>query len=117
MTRGKAARLVNSGDQKRQSGRKPVAIAGLCTIGSRAGEQVLVTDLGRHGCRLHTAAVGVTKVESLVLKLASCAPIKGTLVWSKGGALGVRFSKPLSGKVLERLCTEQSAPNVVPFRT
>jgi len=116
MTRGKSARLVNGGPHERQTGREPVAIAATCTIGTRVAEQVLVTDLNKHGCRLHTAAVGVTKAEPLVLRLAGGAPIKGTLAWSKGGALGVRFAKPLSDKRLARLCTEQSAANVVPIR-
>jgi hypothetical protein len=117
MTRGKPAKLVNSGSQARKSDREQVAITATCTIGSREAERVLLTDLGTHGCRMHTGAVGVTKAEKLVLRLAGRAPIKGTLVWSKGGALGVRFAKPLSSALLEALCTEQSAPNVVPFRS
>jgi len=117
MTRGKPARLVNGGSHERKSEREPVAIAASCTIGARAPEQVLVTDLGRQGCRMHTGAVGVTKAEKLVLHLAGCAPIEGTLAWSKGGALGVRFTEPLSDRRLAKLYTEQSAPNVVPFRT
>jgi hypothetical protein len=116
MTRGKSAKLVNGGAHERRTDREQVAIAAGCTIGERGEEQVLVTDLGTHGCRLHTAAVGLTKSETLVLRLAGCAPIKGTLSWSKGGALGVRFAKPLSDKRLATLCTEQSAPNVVPFK-
>ena len=116
MTRGKSAKLVNGAPHARRTEREPVAIPGGCTIGERGEEQVLVTDLGTHGCRLHTAAVGLTKAQTLVLRLAGCAPIKGTLIWSKGGALGVRFAKPLSDKRLATLCTEQSAPNVVPLR-
>lgn len=117
MTRGKSAKLVNSGAQGRKSEREQVAITATCTIGAREAEHVLVTDLGTHGCRMHTGAVGVTKAEKLVLNLEGCAPIKGTLAWSKGGAFGVRFAKPLTDALLETLCTEQSAPNVVPIRT
>jgi hypothetical protein len=117
MIRGKSAKLVNGGPHKRRTDREHVAIPAGCTIGERGEEQVLVTDLGTHGCRLHTGAVGLTKAQTLVLRLPGCAPIKGTLIWSKGGALGVRFAKPLSGKRLATLCSEQSAPNVVPFKT
>ena len=117
MTRGKRAKLVNGGPHERQSDREQVAIAATCTIGGRGEDQVLVTDLGTHGCRMHTAAVGVTKAQELILHLAGCKPIKGTLKWSKGGAFGVRFVKPLSDKVLTMLCTEASAPNVVPLRS
>jgi hypothetical protein len=118
MTRGKTAKLQNGGAHQRSTGdRQPVAIAARCTIGRRAEEEVLVTDLGKHGCRLHTGAVGVTKGEELVLRLEGRSPIKGSLKWSKGGALGVRFAKPLGDKLLEALCTEQSAANVVPIRS
>jgi hypothetical protein len=117
MIRGKSAKLVNGGPQGRRSEHEQVAIPAGCTIGERGEEQVLVTDLGTHGCRLHTGAVGLTKAQTLVLRLAGCAPIEGTLIWSKGGALGVRFAKPLSDKRLAALCAEQSAPNVVPFKT
>ena len=118
MTRGKSAKLVNGGSHERAPGGEAVAIAATCSIGTREAEPVLVTDLDREGCRLHTAALGgVSKAQPLVLHLPGCAPIEGKLVWSKGGALGVSFSQPLSGKVLETLCAEQSAANVVPFRS
>ena len=117
MAKGKSAKLVQSGAHDRKTDREPVAIPATCTIGGRDAEEVLVTDLGKHGCRMHTGAVGVTKTEKLVLNLAGCAPIKGSLQWSKGGALGVRFTRPLSDKLLETLCTEQSAANVVPIRS
>jgi hypothetical protein len=117
MTRGKSAKLVRTGAHGRKTDREPVAIPGTCTIDGRAEQQVLVTDLGTHGCRMHIGAVGVTKAQELILTLAGCDPIKGSLKWSKGGALGVRFAKPLSEALLETLCTEQSAANVVPFRS
>lgn len=116
MTRGKRAKLVQSGPQDRNTKREQVAIRATCTIGGRDAEDVLVTDLGRNGCKMHTGAVGVTKTEKLVLELDGCAPIKGSLKWTKGGQLGVRFAKPLGAKKLETLCAEQSAQNVVPFR-
>ncbi|WP_305096737.1 hypothetical protein [Croceibacterium aestuarii] len=117
MAKGKSAKLVQSGPRDRTAGREQVAIPGRCSIGGREEEEVLVTDLGRHGCRMHTGAVGVTRSERLVLILAGCAPIQGSLKWSKGGALGVRFSEPLGQEQLETLCAEQSAPNVVPIRS
>ena len=52
-----------------------------------------------------------------MLELDGCAPIKGSLKWTKGGQLGVRFAQPLDGNLLETLCAEQSAPNVVPLRS
>lgn len=116
MTRGKRAKLQNSGAHERTSGREPVAIAATCKIGERDEEEVLVTDLGKHGCRLHTGVVGVTKSEKLVLTLGDSKPIRGSLKWTKGGALGVRFTRPLGEELLKTLCTEQSARNVVPIR-
>lgn len=117
MTRGKSAKLVRTGAHGAKTGREPVAIPGTCTIDGRGEEPVLVTDLAANGCRMRTGAVGVTKAQEIVLHLAGCAPIKGTLKWSKGGALGVRFARPLSDKLLQTLCTEASAPNVVPIQT
>jgi hypothetical protein len=117
MTRGKRAKLVRSGPQDRTTEREPVAIPATCKIGERDDENVLVIDLGIHGCKIHTGAVGVTKTENLVLNLEGCAPIKGSLKWSKGGQLGVRFAKPLDEKLLAMLCTEQSVQNVVPLRS
>lgn len=116
MVRGKRAKLVPTGPQNRTAEREAVAIPARCSIGDREEEDVLITDLGKHGCRIHTGAVGVTKSETLVLNLNGCTPIKGSLKWSKGGSLGVRFVEPLGDELLETLCTEQSAENVVPIR-
>ncbi|MXO59455.1 hypothetical protein GRI89_07860 [Altererythrobacter salegens] len=116
MTKGKRAKLVQSGPRDRTAKRGLVAIPARCTIGERAEEEVLVTDLGQFGCRMHTGAVGVTKTETLILNLAGCAPIQGSLKWAKGGALGVRFASPIAEDLLETLCSKQSARNVVPIR-
>ena len=116
MAKGKRAKLVQTGPRDRTTKREAVAIAARCTIGERAEEEVLLTDLGTHGCRMHTGAVGVTKTETLVLSLAGCDPIEGMLKWSKGGSFGVRFTKPLGDDELAALCAEQSAANVVPIR-
>lgn len=117
MTNGKSAKLVRTGPHKRKTGRKRVSISGTCTIGGRGEEQALITDLGTHGCRIQTGAVGVTKAQELILHIAGCAPIKGSLAWSKGGAFGVRFAEPLSDALLETLCNDAVSPNVVPLRT
>ena len=76
----KNARIVTSGEA--------VAIAASCTIGTRDAEPVLVTDLDREGCRLHTAAVGgVSKAQALVLHLPGCAAIAASaspIGWRRG---------------------------------
>ena len=115
-TKGKQATLARTGLRDRTPEREAVAIPARCTIGERDEEEVLLTDLGNDSCRMQTSAVGVTKTEDLVLNMAGCAPIKGSLEWSKGGAFGVRFAKPLGDELLETLRREQSAQNVVPFR-
>ncbi len=116
MTRGKRATLRQTSSRDRSTGREAVAIAATCAIGERAGEKVLVTDLNSGGCRMHTGAVGVTRAEPLVLTLPGCEPLPATLKWIKGGSLGVRFETPLSEEQVAKLCTEESAENVVPLR-
>ena len=116
MTRGKRAPLRPTSSRDRNSTREQVAIAAACSIGERAEEQVLVTDLNTGGCRMHTAAVGVLRSEPLVLTFAGCDPVRATLKWNKGGSLGVRFDTALSEEAVATLCAEQSADNVVPFR-
>lgn len=112
-------RLGESGRRDRTGEREPVAIHATCRIGERDDEDVLITDLGRTGCKIHTGAVGVTKVETLVLTLDGCAPIHGSLQWIKGGMLGVHFDQPLGDALLERLCSQPPEPeaNVVPLRS
>lgn len=118
MTRRKRTKLTNGGTHGRKAGqRQPVLMRAQCKIGEREEEDVLVTDLTLSGCRIRTGAVGVTKSESLVLRIAEFSPIPGRLKWNKGGALGVSFDEPLEPEAL-RLLLEAGGPpsNVVPLR-
>lgn len=117
MKQGKRATLRQSSAQDRTTGRNAVAIPATCTIGERGAVEVLVTDLGANGCRMHNAAVGVTKAAPLVLRFAAGEPIGASLKWIKGGALGVRFDQTLSEQVLEVLLAQQADGNVVALRT
>lgn len=116
MTRGKRTPLRQTSARDRNTSREAVAIPALCRIGERCEEQVLVTDLNTGGCRMHTAAVGVTRGEPLELTLPGCEALSATLAWIKGGSLGVRFASPLGEDQVNMLCSEVSADNVVPLR-
>jgi hypothetical protein len=117
MTRGKHTKLQQSTARSRTAARNPVVIEGACAIGGREREAALITDLGLQGCRLRTEAVGVTRSEALVLWLGEVGPIAARLRWSKGGALGVLFDRPLDEGTLEALL-EAGEPrsNVIPLR-
>jgi hypothetical protein len=117
MSRKKAAKLVEKSARSRATGRQQVAIEGACSVGGRAKEFVLVTDLGTRGCRMRAGAVGMTRSEPLLLWLGEFGPVAGKLMWAKGGALGVAFDTPLDEDTVEALA-ESGAPqsNVVPLR-
>ena len=118
MARGKKrAKLQEKTARSRSTPREAVAIDGTCVIGERDREPALVTDLGLSGCRVRTEVVGVTRSETLVLYLGEFGPIAGSLKWTKGGALGVRFDTPLDEGTLEALLEAgELTSNVVPLR-
>jgi hypothetical protein len=117
MTRKKRAKLQENSSRSRTTPREHVVIEGACVIGERAKEPALVTDLGTQGCRVRTEAVGVTRSECLQLWLGEFGPVSGTLRWTKGGALGVRFDSELDEGTLEALLAAGEPPsNIVPLR-
>jgi len=117
MTRDKRPRLLEKTARSRTTPRQAVVIEGTCVIGERDKEAALVTDLGLTGCRVRTEAVGVTRLERVILWLGDFGPIKGTLRWSKGGELGVLFDRPLEEATLEALLEAGEPPsNVVQLR-
>ena len=86
-------------------------------IGEREKEDALVTDLALTGCRVRTEAIGVIRSEALVLWLGELGPISGTLKWSKGGSLGVKFDSPLDQGTLDvLLAAGEPLSNVIPLR-
>lgn len=108
--------LHRDSSRQRVSARNSVTIEGRCGIGGRELQEVLVTDLHAHGCRVRGVAVGVIKSEPLVLWLGEVGPVAGHLKWTKSGALGVAFEEPLAADLLEALCQAPSPSNVVPLR-
>lgn len=98
------------------SARRQVAIEGRCRIGGRAPHDVLVTDLGESGCRLHANAIGVTKAEPLELWLGEMGPIAGRLKWTRNGALGVSFDTALAPETLAALYEVSQHATVIPMR-
>ena len=117
MTRGKSATLQANSARLRTIPRERVVIEGQCMIGERAKEDALVTDLALCGCRVRTEAIGVTRSETLVLWLGEVGPIPGTLKWSKGGSLGVKFDSPLEQGTLDALLAAgEPLSNVIPLR-
>ncbi len=118
MTRRNRPKLQQTTARSRTTPRELVVIEGRCVIGERPKEMALITDLGLEGCRVRTEAVGVTRSEALQLWLGELGPVAGTLKWTKGGSLGVRFDKPLEEATLEALLAAGEPPsNVVPLRT
>jgi hypothetical protein len=117
MTRKKRAKLQENSSRSRTTPREYVVIEGSCVIGERPKEPALVTDLGLQGCRVRTEAVGVTRSATLQLWLGEFGPVAGTLKWTKGGSLGVRFDTELDEGTLEALLAAGEPPtNVVPLR-
>lgn len=116
MASPKHARLSNRPDRERADERTAVSLPGRCRAGDRDIQDVLVMDLGAHGCRLLGFSVGVTKNDPLELWLDNAGPIAGRLKWVKRGSLGVEFAVPLDPELLGRLTEIVPAPNVLPLR-
>jgi hypothetical protein len=116
MAGSKHVRLSNRPREQRAGERTAVTLDGKCRAGEREIQDVLVLDLGQHGCRLLGVSVGVTKSDPLQLWLGDAGPFAARLKWAKRGSLGVEFDEPLDEHVLERLAGEDSRPNVVPMR-
>jgi len=103
-------------EKPRAADRQRVSISGRLGMGERPSEDVLVTDLGPHGCSLQGDAVGVTRSAPLTLWLGEVGPISGRLKWAKAGSLGVMFDNPLSDEVVDRLFDAAARDKVVPLR-
>ncbi len=67
------------------------------------GEPVLVTDLSEHGCRLECWGMQVSCGDSVILRPQGLESVCGTIRWIKGPKIGVAFSRPLYGPVVEHL--------------
>jgi hypothetical protein len=116
MAGSKHVRLSNRPERERVDARTAVSLSGRCRAGDREVRDVLVMDLGPHGCRLLGLSVGVTKSDPLELWLAEEGPFAARLKWVKRGSLGVEFDTPLEADVVERLANADPAPNVLPMR-
>jgi hypothetical protein len=116
MSGSKHARLSNRPREQRAGERTAVSLEGKCRAGEREIQDVLVLDLGQHGCRLLGVSVGVTKSDPLQLWLGEDGPFAARLKWAKRGSLGIEFDAPLAEDLLGRLAAEDSQPNVVPMR-
>ena len=116
MASSKHARLSNRPEKERAEQRTAVSIAGRCRAGDRDIQDVLVMDLGSHGCRLLGLSVGITKNDPLELWLGEVGPLGARLKWVKRGSLGVEFDAPLEVELLERLAQADPRPNVLPLR-
>jgi hypothetical protein len=116
MAGSKHARLLNRPDRQRADERSAVSLPGRCRSGDREIQEVLVMDLGAHGCRLLGLSAGVTKTDPLELWIEDTGPIAARLKWAKRGSLGVEFDAPLDAEVVERLTDVVPAPNVLPLR-
>lgn len=116
MAGSKHARLSNRPGQQRTEDRSAVTLDGRCRAGDREIQDVLVLDLGLHGCRLLGLSVGVTKSDPLQLWLGDEGPFGAHLKWAKRGSLGVEFDDALDAGLLERLASVAPERNVVPIR-
>jgi len=116
MSGSKHVRLSNRPREQRTGERTAVSLDGKCQAGEREVQDVLVLDLGQHGCRLLGVSVGVTKSDPLQLWFGDAGPFAARLKWAKRGSLGVEFDEPLDATLLGRLADEDSRPNVVPMR-
>src|SRR5688572_28402104 len=99
----KRPRLLPRSDMLRGAPRESVIITGRCQVGERAAEEVLVTDLSAHGCRLRGNSIGVTKTEPVQLWLGETGPIAARLKWVKKGSLGLAFESALDEAFLQPL--------------
>lgn len=99
--------------------RASVIIPGMCQVGERSVEEVLVTDLSARGCRLRGNSIGVTKTEPVQLWLGDAGPIAAKLKWVKKGSIGLAFVSALDEAILQPLLDAPPPPvpsNVVPLR-
>ena len=116
MAGSKHARLSNRPGLQRAGERNAVSLDGKCRAGEREIQDVLVLDLGLHGCRVLGLSVGVTKSDPLQIWLGDAGPFAARLKWAKRGSLGIEFDESLDAQLLERLASVEPERNVVPLR-
>lgn len=111
--------MLPRSDALRSAQRESVVIQGVCRIGERPAEDVLITDLNAGGCRLRADSVGVTKSEPVELWIGDLGPLGARLKWLKKGSLGLAFDVPLANEVLQPMLDAPVPPapsNVVHLR-
>lgn len=116
MSGRKTATLQPRG-RTRAAARRKVTLRGKCGIAGRPAEDVLVTDLGSHGCSIQGDAVGVTKSAPLELWLGPVGPLAARIKWAKAGTLGIAFASPIEQDLLDELYDAGTSEKVVQLRT
>jgi len=64
-----------------------------------------VTDVSRTGCRLKTKGNLLFEGNRAVICIEKLSGLQGTVVWSRRGAVGIRFDRPLHEAIHSFLIT------------
>ncbi|PLK27677.1 PilZ domain-containing protein [Novosphingobium sp. TH158] len=87
----------------RRSRRFVLAMPARLRLPGGPGEPVLVTDLSEHGCRIECWGMALAEGDRVILRPQGLEPLYATIRWIKGARLGLVFSRPLYGPVIEHL--------------
>lgn len=103
--------MQDAPNEKRRSNREKVILAARCRKYSGAMENVIVSDVSAHGCRIYSDDMALRVGQRLTIQPAKLEGIAGEVRWVEGKRAGVSFERPLHDAVAEHLQREYAVPS------
>ncbi|NOW46784.1 hypothetical protein FHW96_002948 [Novosphingobium sp. SG751A] len=95
---------MRSRQTNRQAIRRPLTMSARCRLMSGLQDNVTVSDLSTHGCRIATRTLSLAVGTRVMLKLDGLEAISCTVRWVESGQCGLQFERPIYEPVVEHLC-------------
>lgn len=87
----------------RRCQRMPIVLGARMRLPGGPFEPATITDIGEDGCRLETWAMPFRPGDLILISPEGIEPIHAEVRWVKRNKMGVRFSRPLYGPVVQHL--------------
>ena len=87
----------------RRSNRLQLVLPARCRSRSGFVDQVVISDLSEHGCRIDSMGLIMRVGDMVVVRPEGIEGLTGVIRWIKGHSAGIEFDRPLYAPVVEHL--------------